>query len=145
LVGLLIFTLVPKASSSEAKEVEPEEPEILIELSPTVVVEPTPEELVEKFAKQYGASVALAKEIIRCESGRKGEPIVESQRFAKNPYSTASGYFQFINSTWTSTMKRMGLPLDTPKDHPTISIQAGVWLLATDGITHWTESQHCWG
>ena len=95
-----------------------------------------PEELVEYFSEMYGADAELAKRIINCESGW--------HRTIANPQPTASGYFQFLNSTWSNTISRMDLPPDTDKHDPVISIQAGVWLLAEDGVRHWLESEYCW-
>lgn len=103
---------------------------------PRPLSEYTPQELVVYYADLYGTDAELAREIIRCESGWN--------RTADNPNSTAYSYFQFLDRTWYWTLERMGLPIDTPKDHPIISIQAGVWLLATDGSRHWNESKHCW-
>lgn len=94
------------------------------------------EELADYFLEMYGADKALGKAIIRCESGFK--------RTVSNPGSSASGYWQFINGTWRSTMIRMGLPADTDKHDPIISMKAGAWLLATDGVSHWLESRPCW-
>lgn len=74
--------------------------------------------------------------IVRCESG--------FQRFAKNPHSTAEGYFQFLNSTWRYTMEMMGYPTSTSKFDEKISIEAGVYLLAKEGSRHWYPSEHCW-
>ncbi len=110
--------------------------------TPTVIGElvdqpsPTPEKYVEIFSAEFGVSAQLAKEIIRCESGWV--------RTAKNPRSSAGGYFQFLDSTWRTTMVRMGLPTSTPKDDPIISLKAGVWLLSQDGSGHWLESKQCW-
>lgn len=97
----------------------------------------TPVELVEKYSEEFGANPKLAKAIVRCES--------EWNQYAKNPGSSAAGYFQFIDSTWYSTLRRMGLPADTSKFDPVLSIKAGVWLLAEDGSGHWYPSEHCWG
>lgn len=97
---------------------------------------PTREEMVDIYAELYGASPSTAKAIIMCES--------EWRRTAKNPGSSASGYFQFLDSTWEYTMIRMDLPTDTSKVDPIISIQAGVWLLAHEGSRHWNESKDCW-
>ncbi len=98
--------------------------------------EPTPEELVEEYSLKYGVDPNLAKAIIKCESNWMRE--------VPNPYSSASGFFQFIDGTWTATMKRMGLSPDTDKHDPYISLEAGVWLLSQDGTRHWNASRNCW-
>lgn len=96
----------------------------------------TPEELVEMYSIEYGVDPKLAKAIIKCESGWRRE--------VPNAISSASGYFQFIDGTWISTMRRMGLSLDTDKHDPYISLEAGIWLLSQDGTRHWNESKYCW-
>lgn len=78
----------------------------------------------------------LAVNIVRCESS--------FDRYAKNPSSTASGYFQFLDGTWDTTMQRMGLPTSTLKTSMPEAIDAGVFLLRNDGTRHWTESSGCW-
>lgn len=97
----------------------------------------SPEERITYFSEKYGVEPSLAIAIARCESGFVAT--------AKNPSSSASGMFQFINSTWASTMNRMGLPTDTPKTDPVLGTMAGVWLLSVDGVVHWEESRSCWG
>jgi soluble lytic murein transglycosylase-like protein len=97
----------------------------------------SPENLLRLFSIKYGVDYELARAIINCESG--------FDRTVKNPSSSASGYWQFINGTWSSTIKRMGLPADTDKHDPVYSMQAGAWLLANDGSHHWDASKQCWG
>src|SRR3990167_5091733 len=64
---------------------------------------------------------------------------------AKNPNSTASGIFQFIRSTWKSTLERMKLPVSLDVFDADVNIRAGVWLMKQDGaMTHWFPSADCW-
>lgn len=135
MVSILAYA-VPIALAYNEQTVPPVEIQVV---SGELVEHPkelNPEELVEYYSEMYGANPSLAKRIVQCESGWN--------RTIANPQPTASGYFQFLNSTWHSTMIRMGLPTSTDKHDPVISIQAGVWLLAEDGSRHWLESKPCW-
>lgn len=110
-------------------------------------IKTTPIELLDQFTEKYDVDPTLARAIIFCESAVYGNSmdVIEEYQFSiSNPKSSASNPWQFLDSTWTSTMNRMGLPVDTPKDDPIISIHAGVWLLAQDGTSHWLESKSCW-
>lgn len=109
----------------------------------------TPIELVEEFIEQYDTDPIKTKAIIKCESGDTStdlNTIEDYQRTIPNQagLSTASGYAQFLDGTWDWTIKRMGLPKNTDKHDPILSIKAFVWLLATDGDRHWLESKPCW-
>lgn len=103
------------------------------------------EYLLDFYAKKWGVAgrLPLIKKIVKCESSDKNHP--GGYRFADNPKSTADGYFQFINSTWQTTMLKMGLPTSTSKFHETISVEAGVYLFAKEGAGHWRESVGCHG
>lgn len=92
--------------------------------------------LIEYYSEVYGVDAELTKRIVKCESGFVLE--------AKNPNSSAEGYFQFINSTWIHTMELMNYPTTTSKFDPEISVEAGVFLLAKEGVGHWSESRWCW-
>lgn len=76
----------------------------------------------------------MARKIAWCESRWDGR--------AKNPNSSASGYFQFIDSTWESVT---GLPAPA-RDYP-YSVQLEAWETLWDegrGAHHWSPSEHCW-
>jgi len=60
-----------------------------------------------------------ALRIIQCESG--GDPN------AYNPYSGASGLFQFLPSTWASTAPKAGYP-DASVFEPTANTASAAWL-----------------
>ena len=96
----------------------------------------TPEVLLAYYTDQYQVDYELSYSIIACES--------QFDQFAQNPNSSAEGYWQMLNSTWKTTMERMGLPTSTEKTAMPISIEAGVWLLSKDGTVHWNESKQCW-
>lgn len=71
--------------------------------------------------------------IMYCESG--GRPDVQ------NPYSTASGLFQFLDTTWNNYggySRAMYAP---------VSVQNAYALLEYNsaGTSPWLASQSCWG
>lgn len=110
---------------------------LVFDTSPPKTESLSPVELVYKFSKKYGVDPELALRIMQCES--------EGYRYADNPNSTAYGYFQILDGTWHNVMTKMGLPVNTSKSHPTVSIEAGIWLLAHEGVRPWASSQYCWG
>ena len=73
--------------------------------------------LVEQFFPADRVEQALR--IINCESN--GDPN------AINPYSSASGLFQFIPSTWATTAHRAGYPDTSPFD-PEANTASAAWL-----------------
>lgn len=82
-----------------------------------------------------GSLTGVAARIARCESG--GDPT------AQNPVSSASGLFQFIDSTWESV---------TGKPAPASDYSVGEQIAAFEtlwaggaGAGHWAPSRHCWG
>ena len=140
-ISTLIFILtllIPIALASDGETMLSEAPNWTVTSGEAVdhPKVPTPEDRLLMYSNMYGADYQLSHAIITCESGWV--------RTAKNPGSSAYGYWQFIDSTWVSTMRRMGYPTDTPKDDPVIAIEAGAWLLAEDGARHWLESKPCW-
>ncbi len=73
------------------------------------------------LVSQYfpASRVDEALRIIQCES--LGDPN------AYNPYSGASGLFQFIPSTWATTAPKAGFPNASPFD-PVANIASAAWL-----------------
>jgi resuscitation-promoting factor RpfA len=74
--------------------------------------------------------------IIQCESG--GNPA------AQNRSSTASGLFQFLDSSWAAYGGREFAPrakLATAAEQTIVADRA----YARAGLTPWTESRPCWG
>ena len=91
---------------------------------------------IRYWAQFYGVNENLALCLAKNESG--------FNPLAKNPNSSAGGTFQFINSTWISTAERMGAGFTlADKYDAEKNIQAGVWLLKTDGAGHWVVSPKC--
>jgi len=93
---------------------------------------------VAKYADQYGADRQLAERIIKAESGGKAS--------AENTSSSASGCFQFINSTW----RKMGKELwqdDYYKKNiydPENNVELGLYVLGKYGSGAWNASKHIW-
>lgn len=58
---------------------------------------------------------------------------------AKNPYSSASGLFQFINGTYAWVWSEVyGTPVDySKKNDPFIQIELATWLYENHGLSHW--------
>lgn len=67
---------------------------------------------------------AWAMRVMDCES--KGDPYVD------NPYSSASGLFQFLDSTWAFTPYANQSVYD-----PVANVAAAAWLFYTEGPHHW--------
>ena len=98
--------------------------------------ETDPYYLLNHFSKKYEVDFELAFKIVKCESN--------FNRYAKNGSSSAESFFQFIDGTWEQTMAKMNLPTSTNKFDMPIAIEAGVWLLGEDGVSHWESSSKCW-
>ena len=106
--------------------------------TPEPIVELSIEERILTGAENLGINPQLALAVAKCESGL--------DQGAKNPNSTASGIFQFLKSTWKSTLERMGLPEHLDVFDASSNIMAGLWLMKQDGAsTHWYPSEDCWG
>lgn len=72
------------------------------------------------------------------ESDRGAFPYVNGYR-AKNPRSTASGAYQFLNSSWRNLSRRAGLPgwsraMDAP---PAVQDAVAYWTLTHYGKSPW--------
>ena len=90
--------------------------------------------VIRSYAEAFGADAELALRIVRCESGFNPD--------AQNPTSSASGLFQFINSTWESQSQKYGV--STEKNDPYGQIEVATRMLADGGKSHWLASAGCW-
>lgn len=88
-----------------------------------------------------GSSVQLHPFLVcvrRHESDRSRYPYTRGYR-AKNPRSTASGAYQFLNSSWRVLSKRAGYPgwgraMDAP---PAVQDAVAYWTLKNYGKSPW--------
>lgn len=95
-------------------------------------------ELVRYWSEYYGNDINLAFCLVNLESG--------FDHLAKNPNSTAAGIWQFLETTFNSTVIRMGHPEWNYNEHvynAEINAQMGSWLLHEDGYTHWIVWKSC--
>lgn len=83
-------------------------------------------QLITNYSIQYGISPVAPLRIAKCESGYN--------QFAKNPFSTAKGVFEFLDSTWANQPagKRGVSVYDADAN-----VQAAVWLLAHGKFSMW--------
>lgn len=93
------------------------------------------EPVIREAARKWGAPEDLVVKVVECESGFKPN--------AQNAYSTASGLFQFLDSTWKSQSTKYGVT--TQKNDPYGQIEVATHMIADGGITHWNASKSCWG
>lgn len=89
-----------------------------------------------EYAAMYGVDAVVMTKIIACESGYN--------QFAKNSRSSASGYGQFLASTWRSTARALSWdesvsPFDGDKN-----LQAVAYLMSVRGTGPWRSSAGCW-
>lgn len=89
-------------------------------------------------AMYYNYNPKRAVEIAKAESG-----LVIN---AKNSSSTASGTYQFINSTYMSFCVKGFNLADSmaSKNDPFVQIECAVRMLAQGGEHHWDASRHIW-
>lgn len=93
----------------------------------------------EYLQRRAGPDFELLNRIVIAESGWKKD--------IKNPISTASGLFQYLNSTFLEhCINKYNLAKDlTEKNDPYIQIDCATKMILEDnGLSHWSESQHLW-
>jgi hypothetical protein len=93
----------------------------------------TIEDKIKETAKEYNIDEKLFLRVAKCESGFKLD--------IHNSQSTASGIFQFLDSTFESQSKKYGIEGDKDSD---IQIQLAGMMIRDGGIGHWKASQGCW-
>lgn len=93
-------------------------------------------ELIKKYSAEYGADENLALNIACAESCTRDKNTNEVyiNPDAKNPTSTASGVFQFIESTWDFACEGDRMNAED-------NIKCGVKLLAAGDMYHWNASR----
>ena len=96
-------------------------------------------EYVGYVASKEGVPVGMTLAIVRAESNFKKD--------AKNPIGTASGLFQFLDSTFKNYCIKKYRMTDTMKDknHPFIQTNCAIEMLREkNGWQHWLASYDSW-
>jgi soluble lytic murein transglycosylase-like protein len=104
-----------------------------------VVVLPPPSaaKIIHKWANYYGVDKDLALRIAHAESGLNCK--------VQNKDSSAGGLFQFINSTFLNTQKRLGKPQDISRKYDCDeNAELGIYLLSKGELQHWKASRSVW-
>jgi soluble lytic murein transglycosylase-like protein len=104
-----------------------------------VVLAPAPSatKIIHSWADFYGVDKDLAIRIALAESGLNCK--------VKNKNSSAGGLFQFINSTFLNTQKRLGKPQDISRKYDcNENAELGIYLLSKGELQHWNASRSVW-
>ncbi len=120
--------------TSEKEEEKPFIDTINKTLPPVFEKQENPKEeiisLIRKFAKDYGVNEEMMIAIAKCESGFNHKAI--------SPSGTYRGIYQFVNSTWQSNRRAMGLD-----DNPELvfnaeeAIRTAAFKMSRDGFGAW--------
>ena len=86
--------------------------------------------LIEYYAKEYKIQSDLPMRIAFCESGFRAD--------ARNAHSSATGVYQWINSSFAANCEGEQLNADD-------NVECGVRIIAEGRIHHWNASKACWG
>ena len=116
-----------------------EAPRLVIPLVIKEPPEPTVRELIIDYSKEYGIDSSLPLAIARAESNFIAT--------ATNPKSTASGVFQFLDSTWEHyCIDEYQIADDlADKINPKLNVKCAVQLLKEEGgWKHWFSSFSFW-
>ena len=103
----------------------------------------SPRELISIYAEKYGVSDPLAYKIALCESRNyitgQIDPLI------KNPTSTASGVFQFVNKSWNYYGAQLWGSMEG-KDvfNPKQNIELAMYVMSKRGTKDWEASRYCW-
>jgi len=90
--------------------------------------------IITSAAIKHGLDPNLLIAIAVCESGLRPD--------AQNRWSSASGLFQFVDSTWKTYAKKYGIA--GPKNDPYVQSELAALMIANGGIGHWNASSYCW-
>lgn len=92
---------------------------------------------IRETARRYGVDEEKALRIAECESN--------FQNVCNYEYGDIGGMgiFQFIPQSWDYVMDKMEIKNGDPYDIK-LNIEAGVYLFATEGESHWGKSAGCW-
>src|SRR5262245_19809670 len=94
-------------------------------------------ESINKWAAYYKVDKYLAIRIAHAESGLNCK--------VQNENSSAGGLFQFVNSTFVSTQKRLGKRPDISKKLDCDeNAELGIYLLSKGELYHWSASRTAW-
>ena len=93
----------------------------------------SPRAYLQMRSEELDLPFALLDKIVECES---------NWRMVKNPYSSAYGYFQIIDSTEKTTPQ---YKRGDRKFNPYTNIEMGIYLYTTRGTNPWNPSKGCWG
>lgn len=130
---VVFFYQIEPALGDEKQEIALQQPIIL-----SLPNAPTREEVANYIgfkALEMKLDPAMVLRIAKCESGLN--------YLSKNKNSTASGIFQFLNSTWSSTRKQMGVEKSS-QFNAQDNIDTAIWKIKNGGIGAWNESKKCW-
>lgn len=113
--------------------------EVYLHPVPTEQSETLLNSAISYYALQYEVSETLAREIMRCESGLKPNAINHNKRNGE-VWSSDYSYWQINDYYHAERFKKIGWDITNPEDN----LEAGFYLLATEGSGHWSASRHCW-
>lgn len=88
------------------------------------------EDMIRKYAAEYGANPEVMLIIAKCESGFRQDAI--------SPSGAYKGMYQFVTSTWQSNRRAMGLD-----DNPSLmlnaeeAIRTAAFKMGRDGYSAW--------
>lgn len=91
-------------------------------------------QMIVQYASYYGVDGNLALRIVQCES--------QFNPTAQNLHSTASGLFQWLDSSFVYYGKKYGLKGE--KNNPETQIRLSMLVLRDGGVKNWEASRPCW-
>lgn len=133
---------VPADSSPTTTATTEPPPALEVEPEPTTVPRTTTTVRATQTAPViHGAMPAVLDRIAGCESGTG--PTSPGSYTAQNPRSTASGRYQFIDSTWQGLTAAAGYSRAVYAP-PAVQDAGALELYASAGTAPWAESRACW-